>query len=184
MKKTWKYIGLATIATMSLLAAACTEKASEDVVTETTPAVQETSAVDTTQPVGPKPPCMENVTFVDSTQWHGCEKGGRWMRVTTADVEVKLPEEPVSGILIYGGIYGPARNVTVYVNGTETVSEATFGPDKNILVPLPEGFQQETATLRIELDGGEPVSPKSLGVSTDSRPLAMMLRRIDFKKAS
>ena len=130
--------------------------------------------------IGSAGPCIENVTFVDPMEWHACEAGGRrWMKSTTATIEVALPEEGASAIVLSGRIYGDPRTLSAYI-ADEEVMTGTFSPDQTVRIPLSNNFSEDTVSIRLVFDGGPPQSPKERGESIDSRPLVMMLRSVSF----
>jgi hypothetical protein len=120
----------------------------------------------------------------------GVEKNGRWSNSETVKINVKFPKQACESSQIVFGLSAfmaknrPFQKAKVLLNNNEIgLIEYKLGKENTNLVKIniPTMAMKLDAINTFEFQIDHPVSPKSLGLSTDDRKLALMFKTLELQ---
>lgn len=143
------------------------------------------SSIERNQPIDFGKRWINRSKFVGAGWYPEIESwGGVWSIKENAEIILPMPSSGASSIEVTGKAFvmpsHPVQRVEILFNGKyqKTVSLAAADGNK-FLVPIPESLRMEKA-LKIGFHFLDSASPKSVGLSEDSRGLAFGLQKITF----
>ncbi|QOT70724.1 glycosyltransferase [Sphingobium fuliginis] len=118
--------------------------------------------------------------------WHDWEPDGRWSAASSVTFAFRtrdVAQAPVIHAEVLPGSYGDVGVSLHYAVNDEASLEVQVIPGENQEILLPLIDFVEPGIHRVSLSGIEPVSPMSLGLNEDPRPLGIRLNSVSFGAA-
>ena len=117
--------------------------------------------------------------------WSVPENWGTWSIQKSASIQLPLPAEDPKKLIIHAQAFitdsHPQQRVNIYINQIFIKEVILLDRMKNrIELPLPQAFNVQQQ-IKLQFQFPDAISPQSLGLGIDTRPLAMGIEFIEFE---
>jgi hypothetical protein len=116
--------------------------------------------------------------------WASGEEEFTWTAARLSQIELPAPQEEIRHVLrvnatpLVADGELPAQEVTILLDGI-VIGQLTLAEPSTVIVPLPRELVDKRSTLRVGFVLPDARRPSEIGLSTDSRLLGILVRRIE-----